>query len=49
MLVFAACRYGLTGATVIKGIMGYGSSSVVHSEKFWELTEKLPVVLEIVD
>jgi uncharacterized protein len=49
MIVFAAKRYGLSGATVLKGIMGYGSSSVVRSMKFWEITEKLPVVIEIVD
>ena len=48
-LVFAAKRYGLTGATVLKGVMGFGSSSVVRSTRFWEITEKLPVVIEIVD
>jgi PII-like signaling protein len=48
-LVFAARRYGLTGATVLKGVMGFGSSSVVRSTRFWEITEKLPVVIEIVD
>jgi PII-like signaling protein len=49
MIVFAARRNGLAGTTVIKGVMGYGSSSVVHSAKFWEITGKLPVVVEIVD
>ena len=49
MVVFAAKRYGLAGATVLKGHMGYGSSSVIRSVKFWEITEKLPVVIEIVD
>lgn len=48
-LVFAAKRYGLAGATVTKGCMGYGSSSVIHSAKFWEITEKLPVIVEMVD
>ena len=48
-LVFAAKRYGLSGATVLKGVMGFGSSSVVRSTRFWEITEKLPVVIEIVD
>jgi uncharacterized protein len=48
-IVFAAKRYGLAGASVHKGIMGFGSSSQVYSVKFWELTEKLPVVVEIVD
>jgi PII-like signaling protein len=48
-VVYAARRYGLAGATVLKGAMGYGSSSVIRSMKFWELTEKLPIVIEIVD
>ena len=34
MVVFAAKRYGLAGATVLKGIMGFGSSSAVRSLKF---------------
>ncbi|OGH91283.1 MAG: hypothetical protein A2534_00005 [Candidatus Magasanikbacteria bacterium RIFOXYD2_FULL_39_9] len=49
MVVLAAKRYQLAGATVLKGVMGFGSSSVVRSVKFWEITEKLPVVIEIVD
>ena len=49
MLVYAARRNGMAGATVHKGVMGYGGSSVVHSTKFWETNEKLPVVVEIID
>ena len=49
MLVFAARRNGLSGATVHKGVMGFGGSSVVHSAKFWETNDKLPVVVEIID
>lgn len=49
MLVFAAKRYGLAGATVLRGAMGFGGSSAISSMKFWELTEKLPIVVEIVD
>lgn len=49
MVVFAAKRYGIAGATVLKGVMGYGSSSKIHSLKFWEITEKIPMVVEIVD
>lgn len=48
-IAFAAKRYGLAGATVYKGIMGYGASSELHSDKFWELTEKIPVIIEIID
>jgi PII-like signaling protein len=49
MIVFAARRNGLAGATVHKGVMGFGGSSVVHSAKFWETNDKLPVVVEIID
>ncbi len=49
VVVYAAKRYGLAGATVLKGFMGFGSSSIIHSQKLWEVTEKLPIVIEIVD
>lgn len=49
VLVFAAKRYGLAGATVTKGFMGYGSSSVIRTQSLWELTEKLPLIVEMVD
>ena len=49
VIVYAAKRYGMAGATVLKGFMGFGASSVVHSQKLWEITEKLPLVIEIVD
>ena len=49
VIVFAAKRYGLAGATVLKGFMGYGASSVIHSQRMWEITEKIPLVIEIVD
>ena len=48
-ITFKAKAYGIAGATVIKGILGYGSSSVINSSKFWEISEKLPVVVEIID
>jgi PII-like signaling protein len=40
---------GISGATVYRGIMGYGASSKISSSSFWELTEKLPVVIELID
>ncbi|HJZ38834.1 MAG TPA: DUF190 domain-containing protein [Bacteroidales bacterium] len=49
VIVFAAKRYGLAGATVLKGVMGFGASSTIHSMKFFEISEKLPVIIEIVD
>lgn len=49
-LVGSAKQSGIAGVTVYKGIMGYGeSSSKVQSSRFWELTEKLPVVIEMTD
>lgn len=44
-----AKNYGMAGATVLRGVMGYGATSKIHSAKFWELTEKLPMVIEIID
>lgn len=48
-LIYAAKRYGLSGATVYKGIMGYGASSNIVTSSFWEFTEKVPVVIEFID
>ena len=48
-VVELAREKGIQGATVYRGIMGFGSSSKISSSRFWELTEKLPVVIELVD
>ena len=49
-IVNLAKEKGISGVTVFRGIMGYGSSSKhISSSKFWELTEKLPVMIEMVD
>ena len=39
----------LAGATVFKGIEGYGSSFHIHSARILEITENLPVLIEVVD
>jgi PII-like signaling protein len=39
----------LAGATVLRGPMGYGRHSRVHTAKFFELSTDLPIVIEIVD
>ena len=49
VIVFAARRYGIAGATVLKGIMGFGASSEIYSNKLWEISEKLPLIVEIID
>jgi hypothetical protein len=48
-IVHKAKDAGITGVTVYRGIMGYGLSSKITSSKFWELTEKLPVKIEMID
>ncbi|MBN1789507.1 MAG: DUF190 domain-containing protein [Bacteroidales bacterium] len=49
-IVYLAKERGISGVTVYRGIMGYGSSSShISSSRFWELTEKLPVMIEIID
>jgi hypothetical protein len=48
-IVLEANKKGIAGATVTKGIMGYGASSIIHSYKFWEVNEKLPLVVELID
>jgi PII-like signaling protein len=49
-IVYLAKSKGISGVTVYRGIMGYGmSSGHINSTRFWELTEKLPVMIEIID
>lgn len=49
VIVYAARSFGLTGATVLKGIMGFGASSKIYTDKLWEISEKMPLVIEIID
>ncbi len=48
-IIRRAKKYGLEGATAIKGRMGYGISSELHNERFFELMEKFPVVVLMID
>jgi PII-like signaling protein len=48
-IVIEAKRLGLAGATVLRGIMGFGATSRIHTAKILRLSEDLPVVVEIVD
>src|SRR5271154_918899 len=48
-IVLAAREAHLAGATVLRGPMGFGKSSRVHSTKIMELSTDLPLVIEIVD
>lgn len=48
-IVLKARELNLAGATVFRGIMGYGANSRIHSLKLLRLSEDLPVMIEIVD
>src|SRR5512141_1049622 len=48
-LVQEARRRGLAGATVLRGFLGFGANSRIHTSKVLRLSEDLPVVVEIVD
>ena len=42
-------REGVAGATVLRGVAGFGARSVLHSAHLLRLSEDLPVVIEVVD
>ena len=48
-IIRRAKKFGIEGATAIKGRMGYGISSELHNERFFELMEKFPVVVLMID
>ncbi len=48
-IVLRAREFGLAGATVLRGVMGFGKHSVLHTAKVLRLSEDLPMVVEIVD
>lgn len=48
-IVVDARQTQLAGATVFKGIMGFGGNSRIHTAKILRLSEDLPLIIEIVD
>src|SRR5882724_2329566 len=48
-IVLKARELGLAGATVLRGPMGFGANSRLHTAKILRLSEDLPMVIEIVD
>lgn len=49
VIVEMARERGLAGATVLRGFLGFGANSRIHTTKVLRLSEDLPVVVEIVD
>ncbi len=48
-IIRKAVEEGLSGATVLRGMEGFGSHGKIHTAKILVLSEELPVVVEIVD
>src|SRR5213080_4594720 len=42
-------RDGFSGATVLRGVGGYGGSSVYHTDKLLRLSQDLPIILEVIE
>ncbi len=48
-IVILARKEGMAGATVMKGCMGFGCKSHMHTAKILRLSEDLPLIIEMVD
>jgi len=48
-IVQTARKAGIAGATVLRGFMGFGANSRIHTSKVLRLSEDLPIIIEIVD
>ncbi|MFH1440994.1 MAG: DUF190 domain-containing protein [Candidatus Omnitrophota bacterium] len=48
-IVLKARELNLAGSTVLRGIMGFGADSRIHTAKLLRLSEDLPIVVELVD
>ena len=48
-IILKARERGIAGATMLRGLMGFGAASRIHTAKILRLSEDLPIVVEIVD
>ncbi len=48
-IVQAAREMGLAGATVLRGVSGFGARSLLHTARLLRLSEDLPIVIEVVE
>src|SRR5205085_11311007 len=49
VIVLKAREARLAGATLLRGVLGFGKNSILHTAKILRLSEDLPMVIEIVD
>ncbi|HXG65087.1 MAG TPA: DUF190 domain-containing protein [Blastocatellia bacterium] len=48
-IILKAREMGIAGATMLRGMMGFGANSRIHTAKILRLSEDLPIIVEIVD
>ncbi|MCK5781448.1 MAG: DUF190 domain-containing protein [Flavobacteriales bacterium] len=48
-IVFEAKEFGMAGATVMKGIMNFGSDKEISTFKIFSIAQELPIIIEIID
>ena len=48
-IVLKAREYGLAGATVLRGMMGFGANSRIKTTHILRLSQDLPIIIELVD
>ena len=48
-IVIKAREWGIAGATVLRGMMGYGANSRIKTTSILRLSEDLPVIIELID
>ncbi len=49
VIVEEARKRGMAGATVVRGFLGFGANSRIHTSKLLRLSEDMPVIVEIVE
>jgi uncharacterized protein len=42
-------KEGFSGATVLRGVAGYGGSSVYHTDKLLRMSQDLPIIVEVIE
>ncbi len=48
-IILKARERGIAGATMLRGLMGYGAASQIHTARILRLSEDLPIIVEIID
>jgi PII-like signaling protein len=48
-IILKAREMGIAGATMLRGMMGFGANSRIHTAKILRLSEDMPIIVEIVD